>query len=112
VIAPVGFVLRLVGKDPMDRAPAQGPELLARARRAREETYQSSSDEESARVRERTTSPPRPANRARGSPAVLVFLKDNKKWWLAPIVISILGSGLVGTARRHCRRRLSSTLTF
>ena len=23
------------------------------------------------------------------------FLKDNKKWWLAPIVISILGLGLL-----------------
>jgi len=24
------------------------------------------------------------------------FLKDNKKWWLAPIVISVLGLGLLG----------------
>jgi len=23
------------------------------------------------------------------------FLKDNKKWWLAPIIISILGLGLL-----------------
>ena len=23
------------------------------------------------------------------------FLKDNKKWWLAPIVISILGLGML-----------------
>ena len=23
------------------------------------------------------------------------FLKDNKKWWLAPIVLSILGLGLL-----------------
>ncbi|MEE2665555.1 MAG: DUF5989 family protein [Myxococcota bacterium] len=23
------------------------------------------------------------------------FLKDNKKWWLAPIVISVLGLGLL-----------------
>jgi hypothetical protein len=23
------------------------------------------------------------------------FLKDNKKWWLAPIVIAILGLGLL-----------------
>jgi len=25
----------------------------------------------------------------------LDFLKDNKKWWLAPIIISILGLGLL-----------------
>lgn len=25
----------------------------------------------------------------------LMFLRDNKKWWLAPIVISILGLGLL-----------------
>ena len=25
----------------------------------------------------------------------LEFLKDNKKWWLAPIIISILGLGLL-----------------
>jgi uncharacterized protein DUF5989 len=24
-----------------------------------------------------------------------MFLRDNKKWWLAPIVISILGLGLL-----------------
>ena len=24
------------------------------------------------------------------------FLKDNKKWWLAPIILSILGLGLLG----------------
>lgn len=23
------------------------------------------------------------------------FLKDNKKWWLAPIIVSILGLGLL-----------------
>ena len=25
----------------------------------------------------------------------VAFLKDNKKWWLAPIIISILGLGLL-----------------
>lgn len=26
---------------------------------------------------------------------LFMFLRDNKKWWLAPIVISILGLGLL-----------------
>jgi predicted cobalt transporter CbtA len=25
----------------------------------------------------------------------VAFLKDNKKWWLAPIIVSILGLGLL-----------------
>lgn len=25
----------------------------------------------------------------------VAFLKDNKKWWLAPIILSILGLGLL-----------------
>ncbi|MFT5443102.1 MAG: hypothetical protein ACI8W3_002148 [Myxococcota bacterium] len=25
----------------------------------------------------------------------VIFLKDNKKWWLAPIIVSILGLGLL-----------------
>lgn len=25
----------------------------------------------------------------------LAFLKDNKKWWLAPIIISIIGLGVL-----------------
>ena len=25
----------------------------------------------------------------------VAFLKDNKKWWLAPIIISIIGLGLL-----------------
>ncbi|HIG01132.1 MAG TPA: hypothetical protein EYQ66_07490 [Myxococcales bacterium] len=37
------------------------------------------------------------ANQARGGLAneFVDFLKDNKKWWLAPIIISILGLGLL-----------------
>jgi len=37
------------------------------------------------------------AGEARGGLAseFVDFLKDNKKWWLAPIIISILGLGLL-----------------
>jgi hypothetical protein len=37
------------------------------------------------------------ANEARGGVAgeFVDFLKDNKKWWLAPIILSILGLGLL-----------------
>ena len=37
------------------------------------------------------------AGQARGGLAseFVDFLKDNKKWWLAPIIISILGLGLL-----------------
>jgi len=36
------------------------------------------------------------SEQSRGIAAEFVdFLKDNKKWWLAPIVISILGLGVL-----------------
>ncbi|MDG2334295.1 MAG: DUF5989 family protein [Myxococcota bacterium] len=37
------------------------------------------------------------ASEARGGVAgeFVDFLKDNKKWWLAPIILSILGLGLL-----------------
>ncbi len=37
------------------------------------------------------------ASAARGGVAgeFVDFLKDNKKWWLAPIILSILGLGLL-----------------
>ena len=41
-------------------------------------------------------SPPRLRGSQWGLGAEFVdFLKDNKKWWLAPIILSILGLGLL-----------------
>ena len=37
------------------------------------------------------------------------FLKDNKKWWLAPIIVSILGLGLLGSRRRSRRATTASS---
>jgi hypothetical protein len=90
VFAPIGALLRALGKDPIERGPESGTESY----------WQSSPPRrDKARYFRPMADAPRPdddfeaqveGERASLGREFLDFLMENKKWWLAPIVISVL----------------------